>query len=131
MFFGLEARSPFLDQELWEFAAALPFHIRLRHCTLKAILREIARRRIDERVATNRKRGFTIPVEEWLTGRWRNAVAGTMHDSLLGKQGWIDSKAMSKWLAESTRVGKAPKQLWYLFVLESWLRNETAKSAAA
>ncbi|HVF87025.1 MAG TPA: asparagine synthase (glutamine-hydrolyzing), partial [Pyrinomonadaceae bacterium] len=39
---ALEARSPFLDQDLWAFAASLPFDVRLRGNELKAVLRELA-----------------------------------------------------------------------------------------
>ncbi|HXJ39249.1 MAG TPA: asparagine synthase (glutamine-hydrolyzing), partial [Bryobacteraceae bacterium] len=46
MYYGLEARSPFLDHKLWEFAAAIPQDVRLRGGVLKAILREIVSRRI-------------------------------------------------------------------------------------
>ncbi|MBC8031415.1 MAG: asparagine synthase (glutamine-hydrolyzing) [Pyrinomonadaceae bacterium] len=124
MHYGLEARSPFLDQELWEFAAALPFHVRLRQGRLKAVLRELARRKIRERVASGEKRGFTIPVQRWITGRWRGEVEAAFRDSVLEKEGWIRTRPALKWLEESAQTGWAPKQLWYLFVLESWLKNE-------
>jgi asparagine synthase (glutamine-hydrolysing) len=123
MHYGLEARSPFLDQQLWEFATALPFQVRLRHGRLKAVLRELARRKLGERVAGGRKRGFTIPVQRWITGRWRPQVEELFRDSLLEKEGWIRSGPTLKWLERSTASGWAPKQLWYLFVLESWLRR--------
>lgn len=129
MHYGLEARSPFLDQDLWEFAAALPFHLRLRHGRLKAVLRELARRKIGERVARGRKRGFTIPVQRWITGRWRPQVEEMFRDSLLEKGGWIRSGPALRWLEQSTANGWAPKQLWYLFVLESWLRNNQTPAA--
>lgn len=129
MHYGLEARSPFLDQELWEFAAALPFQVRLRHGRLKAVLRELARRKLGERVATGRKRGFTVPVERWIAGRWRPQVEEMFRDSLLEKEGWIRSGSALKWLEKSKATGHAPKQLWYLFVLESWLRHNQTTSA--
>jgi asparagine synthase (glutamine-hydrolysing) len=130
MHYGLEARSPFLDQELWEFAASLPFQLRLRHGRLKAVLRELARRRIGERVASGRKRGFTVPVQRWIKGRWRPEVEATFRDSLLEKQGWIRPGSALRWLEKSAQTDWAPKQLWYLFVLESWFRNEHQTAAA-
>jgi asparagine synthase (glutamine-hydrolysing) len=129
MYHGLEARSPFLDQELWEFAAALPFGVRLRGGQLKAVLRELARRRVGERVASGRKRGFGIPVGRWLAGRWRGAVEEALADSALGAEGWIDAARARALLEEGTRVGSAPNQLWYVYVLESWLRRERAEAA--
>jgi asparagine synthase (glutamine-hydrolysing) len=129
MHYGLEARSPFLDQDLWEFAAALPFAMRLRRGRLKAVLRELARRRIGQRVATGKKRGFTVPVQRWIAGKWHPEVAAAFRDSLLEREGWLRSGSTLKWLEKSAPTGSVPKQLWYLFVLESWLRNERQVTA--
>ena len=124
MHHSIEARSPFLDYRLWEFAAMLPYELRLKGGTLKAILRELARRHIGERVATGRKRGFGIPVQRWIAGKWRDRVEASFRDSLLERQGWIRGDAVIARLEQASRAGWAPNQLWYLFVLESWLRRE-------
>ena len=129
MHHALEARSPFLDQELWEFAAALPFEVRLRGGRLKAVLREIARRRVGERVAGGRKRGFGIPVQRWIAGRWRAAVEANLRESLLAEEGWIEPEAALRELEKAARAGWSPKQLWYVHVLETWLRRERAEAA--
>jgi asparagine synthase (glutamine-hydrolysing) len=124
MHYALEARSPFLDQSLWEFAAALPFELRLRRGQLKAILRELARRKIGERVARGRKRGFGIPVQRWIAGQWRASVEEMLHESILEREGWIRSRPVLDQLEKASREGWSPNQLWYIFVLESWLRHE-------
>jgi asparagine synthase (glutamine-hydrolysing) len=124
MHHALEARSPFLDQELWEFAAQLPFETRLRRANLKAVLRELARRRVGERVARGQKRGFGVPVGRWIAGRWRSAVEEALRDSELDREGWIQSGAALSLLKQSVEKAEAPNQLWYIFVLEAWLRRE-------
>jgi len=124
MFHSLEARSPFLDQDLWEFAAGLPFELRLHGGKLKSILRALAQQRLGERVSRGRKRGFTIPVQRWLVGRWRNALTELLETSILDREGWINSRATLDRLADAAEKGWAPNQLWYIFVLESWLRHE-------
>lgn len=131
MYHSLESRSPFLDQALWEFAAALPYAVRLRGGTLKAVLRELARRRVGERVAGGRKRGFGIPVGRWVAGRWRERVADALRSSLLGEHGWIRPEAALARLERAGRDGVAPNQLWYIYVLETWLRRERDERAAA
>lgn len=131
MYHSVEARSPFLDHQLWEFAASLPYEMRLHRGQSKAILRELARRRIGEEVARGRKRGFYIPVEKWLVGRWRDRVDDRFHDSLLAREGWIDPRAVLTQLDAAAERGHAPNQLWYLFVLESWLRSEHREPASA
>jgi asparagine synthase (glutamine-hydrolysing) len=128
MHHALETRSPFLDQELWEFAAALPFEVRLRRGRLKAVLRELARRKLGERVAGGRKRGFGIPVQRWIAGRWRAAVEESLGESLLEREGWIRSAPVLAQLERAARTGWAPKQLWYIFVLESWLKHERSSA---
>ncbi len=124
MFHALEARSPFLDTELWEFAAKLPFALRLHKGNSKALLREIVRRRIDERLASGKKQGFIIPVRKWLTEHWREAFTELLSDSLAGKEGWINVQSTLELLENSIEKREAPRQLWFIFVLESWLRFE-------
>ena len=127
MHHALEARSPFLDHRLWEYAAALPADLRLQGGRLKAILREVARRRIGERVAGGRKRGFGIPAGRWLAGRWRARVEETLGDSILGREGWIKTDAALARFAREVETGEASLQTWYLFVLENWLRHERSE----
>ena len=124
MHYGLEARSPFLDQELWEYASELPFALRLKGGRLKAVLRELARRKIGKRVARGRKRGFSVPVQSWLVGRWRDQFEATLRDSLLEREGYIVAKTVVEQIRKAAPLGWAPKQLWYLYVLESWFRSD-------
>ncbi len=129
MRYAVEARSPFLDHHLWEFAGALPFGLRLHQGRLKAVLREIARRNIGDRVARGPKRGFGIPVRRWLAGRWGADFQQSMLDSRLEKEGFIRSGRVLDFWKERSASGEVPNQLWYLFVLETWLRNEESRPA--
>ncbi|MCL5744053.1 MAG: asparagine synthase C-terminal domain-containing protein [Acidobacteria bacterium] len=128
MHYALEARSPFLDQELWEFASRLPIVTRLRGNRLKAILRELARRKIGDRVARGAKRGFRIPVEQWMAGRWRSGIEETLRDSLLQKEGWIPAGQALRCLERYASGGRVPTYMWHLYTLESWLRHERAEA---
>jgi len=121
MFYALEARAPFLDQELWNFAQSLPFDIRLWGGELKAVLREIARRRIGERTASGRKRGFSIPVNRWLAGKWRKRFEDLLQDSVAAREGWIDAAAVRRNLDQSKQ--EVSRHLWYIFVFENWMRR--------
>jgi asparagine synthase (glutamine-hydrolysing) len=124
MHYGLEARCPFLDHHLWEFAATLPFDIRLHRGRLKAILREIARKHIGANVANRRKLGFGIPVHRWMVGRWRPVLENAFRYSYLEQEGWIRPNSMLAQLKLAVEKGSASNQLWYLFVLESWMKYE-------
>jgi asparagine synthase (glutamine-hydrolysing) len=130
MRFGLEARSPFLDQELWEFAAALPYDVHLRGGRQKAVLRELARRHLGERVAHGEKRGFGVPVQRWLASRWRPAVEEALRDGMLARAEWIKPEPTLAMLARTASAGWVPNQLWYIYVLELWLQHELSTSIA-
>jgi asparagine synthase (glutamine-hydrolysing) len=128
MHYSLEARSPFLDQELWNFASSLPYATRLHGGRSKAILRELARRHLGERVSQGRKRGFSVPVNRWLVERWRATFQEMFADSLLARDGWISGPAVQVEFRRATEQGYASNQLWYLYVLEHWLRNRRTAS---
>jgi asparagine synthase (glutamine-hydrolysing) len=123
MYYALEARAPFLDHTLWDFAARLPENIRLRDGKLKAILREITRRRIGSEVAQRPKKGFTIPVERWLAKRWKNALEALKANTVLAQDGWIDGDRLHSAVEAAMRSDHVPVQLWYLIVFEHWLRK--------
>jgi asparagine synthase (glutamine-hydrolysing) len=124
MHYALEARSPFLDHILWEYAGALPFQIRLQDGVLKAILREIARRRIGPNVANRAKRGFEIPVRKWLANQWGKKFQELFRDSLLAEGKYIREDSVLRLWRQTATKGSVPVQLWRLFVLENWMRAE-------
>jgi asparagine synthase (glutamine-hydrolysing) len=125
MYSSLEARSPFLDQSLWEFAASLPISVRL-HGELKAVLRALARKNLGPDIASRRKQGFTIPVSRWLPTAWRGHLQDLMDDSVLEQQGWLKRGSLGPVIHKALATGYAPEQLWYLVVWEAWTRKQTA-----
>jgi asparagine synthase (glutamine-hydrolysing) len=124
MYYSLEARAPLLDHKLWEFAAALPAGIRFHGGQPKAILREIVRRRVGPDVADRRKQGFTIPAEKWIATHWRNLLELLRSGTRLESDGWIRRGAMAPVIDQALQRGSAPKQLWYLLILENWLQQQ-------
>jgi asparagine synthase (glutamine-hydrolysing) len=124
MRYGIEARSPFLDHCLWEFADALPFDIRLHRGRLKAVLRQLASDEIGHAVARRPKRGFGIPVQRWIVGRWRAWTEQVLRYSLLERDGWTAPGSLLRQFEQAVRSGEAPLQLWYAISLEAWMRHE-------
>ena len=122
MHYALEARSPFLDHRMWEFAARLPFELRLRHGRLKAVLRELAGRRIGARVARGRKRGFNVPVER---AGWP-ALAALLPSAACNwravQEGWLSARIAEE-VNAAHAAGYASQCLWRASVLELWLRH--------
>lgn len=76
---SLEARSPFLDHELIEFAARLPENLKLPGSTTKPLLRGIASKLLPDDVVNAPKRGFEIPLLRWM----RNDLNDTLMERVL------------------------------------------------
>jgi asparagine synthase (glutamine-hydrolysing) len=125
MHYALEARAPFLDQKLWEFATALPVDLHFHGGRLKAILRQIAYRRIGPELAYRPKRGFTVPVERLLADRWIGMLDCLRENTILERNGWIRHGALQTALREAFASRWVPVQLWRLLVLEHWLQNDS------
>jgi len=62
---SLEARVPFLDREVLEFASRLPSSLKLRGLTTKYILKRTMRARLPQSILHRKKKGFGIPVAKW------------------------------------------------------------------
>jgi asparagine synthase (glutamine-hydrolysing) len=62
---GLEARVPFLDRRLVEYALHLPASTKIRRLKGKYILRKLAAKYLPRPIVWRRKHGFVVPWEEW------------------------------------------------------------------
>jgi len=69
---GLEGRTPFLDPVVAAAAFRLPDRLKVRHGRGKYLLRRLLERRLPRHAAFEPKRGFTVPVIEWIAGRGRS-----------------------------------------------------------
>jgi asparagine synthase (glutamine-hydrolysing) len=88
---ALEARAPFLDHRIMEFAASLPPHWKLKGWRKKHILKRSQRRRLPMDTIDRPKRGFNAPVSRWLNGPLRTVAreafaAGRLTEWLDGQQ---------------------------------------------
>jgi len=63
---SLESRAPFLDRDLVEFCRRLPHGYKMRGRQRKFLLKEALRGIVPEFVLARRKKGFGIPLAEWL-----------------------------------------------------------------
>jgi asparagine synthase (glutamine-hydrolysing) len=124
MYYGVESRSPFLDHTLWEFAAGLPAEIHFQGGRLKALLREIVRRRIGPSTASRPKQGFRVPAEKWLAGPWRAYLDQLLSGTLVEREGYIQGGALRTEIDRAIAAGGASEQLWFVLVLERWLQSQ-------
>jgi asparagine synthase (glutamine-hydrolysing) len=116
---SLEARSPFLDQEVMELAARLPVAWKFGWGGPKPFLTQSLGDLLPSEVRYRRKMGFGIPLAEWFRGAWREQLC----DTLLGRRdSLLDRGVAERLIGEHlTRTADHSFRLWNLLVLEHWL----------
>ena len=121
---SIEARAPFMDVRLAEFASTLPDSYRIKGRITKRIVREALGPRLPQSVLTRRKNGFRMPVTEWFRGPLRDPARELLlaSDSISGP--YLDRAAIGLLLDEhATGRHDHDKTLWALFALETFLRE--------
>jgi asparagine synthase (glutamine-hydrolysing) len=122
---SLEARSPFLDHELMEFAASLPGSMKLRGAERKVVLRQALRGWIPDPILDGPKRGFALPmVGEWFRGELRDHVVEVLTDKRALSRGYFREPAL-RGLLDRHLSGREDngRRLWALMMLEEWHRE--------
>jgi asparagine synthase (glutamine-hydrolysing) len=120
---SLEARVPFLDHRVVEYAATIPSRYKLRWGRTKKILRDAMRGAVPPRTLTRRKMGFPTPVSAMFRGALGNLAADVLSDSTTRSRGYFDSAIVDRLLKEHrSGVAEHHETLWRLLVLEDWHR---------
>jgi len=120
---GLEARSPFLDHEVMEFAASLPSSFKLRGSMKKYILKRAVRELLPDEIIDRPKMGFGVPVEHWFRGELREMAHDVLLDSTMRARGYFRTECVERLLREHVAGTRNwHYQLWNLLMLELWHR---------
>ena len=125
---ALEARSPFLDYEVAEFAARLPASMHLDGGVRKRVLRHAIRPMVPAEILTRPKEGFSMPMKHWLRGELQPMMRDLLTSSSASE--WFDTGECTRLMDEhvSGRFNHA-HLLWTLVVLQRW-RERSANSGA-
>ncbi|WP_374289707.1 asparagine synthase (glutamine-hydrolyzing) [Desulfovibrio desulfuricans] len=123
MLHSLEVRAPFLDKDAAEFAARLPVSKKLHGFKRKWLLKKAFSELLPDEILHRNKRGFQIPVAQWLRGRMRPLMEDLLSESTLKAQGIFNYQAVRALMDEHVS-GRADlrKPLWTLLVFQLWWR---------
>jgi asparagine synthase (glutamine-hydrolysing) len=118
---SLEVRAPFLDRRVFEYAASLPADYKLHGSTTKYILKRAIAPLVPAFVTRRGKKGFGVPVADWLKGRLRPLARDLLSPARLARHGLFDSAYVARLQDEHERgVANHRKLLWTLLVFELW-----------
>jgi asparagine synthase (glutamine-hydrolysing) len=120
---SLEARVPLLDHPLVEFAAGLPPSMKVRGLTRKYLLKQVAREWLPASIIDRSKKGFPIPISQWLRGEARTFCRDLLSPAALGGRDLFDAGAITR-LMDEHEAGSADhgSVLWALISVELWHR---------
>ena len=121
---SLEVRAPFLDHRVAQFAASLPLEYKLNGSNGKYILKKTIENLLPRNVTRRPKKGFGIPIAEWLKGRLNPLVRDLLAPERLKKQDLFDADFVQTLLREHEQnTANHNKQLWTLLVFQLWYEN--------
>ena len=118
---SLEARVPYLDHRLVEFAFSLPSSMKLRGNTGKYILERAAAKYLPGEIINRRKMGFGVPLASWFRKELRPLLVDTLHSEKFQKRGYFNIAKTEEVLQEHLSGKKDHHLLLYgLLLVELW-----------
>ena len=118
---SLEARAPFLDYRLAEFAAGLPTRLKLKGLQTKYLLKRCMEAKLPPSILKRKKEGFSIPIKNWLQHELRSMMGDVLSPSRLKHEGVFNAPYIEKLKADHLKgVANNSHQLWSLMIFEIW-----------
>lgn len=121
MAYSVEVRSPFLDYRVIEYARSLPMDFRYEKGRQKKILRDILKDYIPEEIFNQPKRGFAVPIGDWMRTELKNEILEALNDEFLNSVPNLNVQKFKSLLFEhmAHKQDHTP-HIWKLYVLSKW-----------
>lgn len=121
---SLEARSPFLDHHLMEFAASLPEKLKLRRMTTKYLLKRVLKDLVPVENLVRKKMGFGVPIGHWFRGTMQPFLRETLLSDKALARGLFQPDKVRQIIEEHVRGSvNHEHRLWSLLMLELWFER--------
>ena len=118
---SVEARVPFLDESLVQFALALPPEMKVRDGVGKWLLKETVSDLLPRDIVFRKKQGFGAPVAEWFRSDFGDRIQRQIRESSLAERGLLDYDELDR-LWDMHRSGPAnwSFHLWNIYNVSAW-----------
>jgi asparagine synthase (glutamine-hydrolysing) len=121
MNFSIEARPPFLDRDFVEAMMSVDSNIRVRRSNFKEKLIKAFSTYIPEEIKLGKKRGFTLPIGEWIRKQLRNRIEYFFNPSYVREQGIFNENIYGDFFLPHVQ-GRVDfsSQIWTIFMFQVW-----------
>ena len=121
---SLETRAPFLDHELTNLVWRFPFKKKIKQGNTKWILKEILKRYLPEKIIIKKKKGFTLPISNWLKNDLKDWAESQLNITRLKNEGYLNPYIINKVWEEHKKGNNCYQyDLWNVLMFQSWLEN--------
>ncbi len=125
MYNSLETRVPLLDHRVIEFAWQLPLPLKINNDISKWPLREILYKRVPQYMLERPKKGFSVPLAEWLRGPLRDWAESLLAQQRLDTEGFFNTKIVRHcWKAHLKGSADYSRKLWSILMFQAWLEAQ-------
>lgn len=122
---SLETRVPFLDHRIIEFASSLPLSLKMRNAVTKWPLRQVLYRYVPRELMDRPKRGFAIPLGDWLRGPLRGWAETLLAENRLREESiFCPGRIRKLWSEHLNGNYNLAYLLWDVLIFQSWLEAQ-------
>lgn len=128
---SLEARVPFLDHNVIEFAWSLPMKFKLKKGISKWILREVLYKYVPKKLIDRPKMGFGVPLASWLRGPLKLWAEELINEERLTLEGYFNPVPITAmWNEHQNGTRDWHNQLWSVLMFQQWHEKNIASSSS-
>jgi asparagine synthase (glutamine-hydrolysing) len=118
---SLETRIPLLDPEVVRTAWRIPSVIHRQDGREKWVLRQILERRVPRELFERPKKGFSVPIAQWLRGELRPWAEGLIHRERLRRDGFFEPATIERlWRQHLAGTTDWSAHLWGVLMFQAW-----------
>ena len=118
---SLEARTPFLDHTLVEWAWSQPFQLKLNAGKTKWCIKELLKEYLPTKFLNSPKRGFSIPIELWLKGPLKEWAYDMLCPEKIKKEGIFNYEEVYKIFKNINNLSSnSSRELWNILMFQAW-----------
>lgn len=121
MAYSVEVRSPFLDYRVVEYARSLPMSFRYEKGRQKKILRDILKEYIPEEVFNQPKKGFAVPIGDWMRNELKEEFHLALSDEFINTVPNLNVDKFKRIFEDHMKGrGDYTVYIWQLYILRKW-----------